>query len=477
MEKWIGCTVSVDCGPLHGTYQGEVSKINTEQQILILKKAFLNGAPHPDGNVTIVWEMINDLSILKTAEENKETKPATSKIQVRKPVAKRMDRSVSENIVASRVMPKNCVMNRMAMPQSSSSHNLGELASKSVSVPIENSTIQNSYQASSSTPNKKDRPRQNRWIDRNEACFGEPVDNIMHKEFDFEKNLALFNKKAVYDEINAQKPDLVKQTDKPVNYRHNENVLESSPMRLRQISVPAACGKKEYVTDSGVVVPCITSDLRRAIFDFSEDYGYTFKRQCEIMGRASTELIIQLLGGARRLNPQNSHQKPLVVVMCGCNRAGAMGLNTARQLASHGVDTVVHLNREFLATHVVSQEFSLYHLTGQKSTTRVEDLPSGAVDLVVVALASDSSCQIDTSILSWIMECRAPLLSLDPPASGTPGIPVKLSVIPPLPLPHCENNGRLYMVNLAIPEKVYIQVGVNYKSPFGPKFVIPLHKN
>ncbi|XP_039299825.1 enhancer of mRNA-decapping protein 3-like [Nilaparvata lugens] len=207
-QQWIGCTVSVDCGPLHGTYQGEVNKINKEQQILILKKAFLNGAPHPDGNVTIMWEMIKNLSILKTAEENKETKPATSRVQVRKPVAKRMDRSVSENIVASRSMPKNCVMNRMTMPQSSSSHNLGELATKAT-VPTDFSASQNSYQAGT-TPNKKDRPRQNsRWVDKNEACFGEPVDNIMHKEFDFEKNLALFNKKAVYDEINAQKPDLV----------------------------------------------------------------------------------------------------------------------------------------------------------------------------------------------------------------------------------------------------------------------------
>lgn len=43
------------------------------------------------------------------------------------------------------------------------------------------------------TPSKKDRFRQ-RWSERDEACFGTPIDNILDQDFDFEKNLALFNK-------------------------------------------------------------------------------------------------------------------------------------------------------------------------------------------------------------------------------------------------------------------------------------------
>lgn len=41
--------------------------------------------------------------------------------------------------------------------------------------------------------------------------FGTPVDDpLMDEEFDFEKNLALFDKQAIWDKIDAnQKPDLV----------------------------------------------------------------------------------------------------------------------------------------------------------------------------------------------------------------------------------------------------------------------------
>jgi hypothetical protein len=43
------------------------------------------------------------------------------------------------------------------------------------------------------TPSKKDRFRQ-RWSERDEACFGTPIESILDQDFDFEKNLALFNK-------------------------------------------------------------------------------------------------------------------------------------------------------------------------------------------------------------------------------------------------------------------------------------------
>ena len=35
--------------------------------------------------------------------------------------------------------------------------------------------------------------------------------------------------------------------------------------------------------------------------------------------------------------------------------------------------------------------------------------------------------------------------------------------------------GKLYLVNMAIPTKVYKDVGINYASPFGAKTFITLH--
>lgn len=60
-------------------------------------------------------------------------------------------------------------------------------------------------------------------------------------EFDFESNLALFNKKKVFKEMEDENPELVKvELKKPQKYRHDENVLASKPATLKQIQVDGA---------------------------------------------------------------------------------------------------------------------------------------------------------------------------------------------------------------------------------------------
>ena len=40
---------------------------------------------------------------------------------------------------------------------------------------------------------------------------------------------------------------------------------------------------------------------------------------------------------------------------------------------------------------------------------------------------------------------------------------------------HYVQAGKLYLVNLGIPRNIYKEVGIKFSSPFGAKFVIPLH--
>ena len=67
--------------------------------------------------------------------------------------------------------------------------------------------------AKMSTPiNKKDKLK-GRWTKdwRNEACFGSPLNDVINKDFDFEKNLALFDKQALWNKLNnSQKPDVLR---------------------------------------------------------------------------------------------------------------------------------------------------------------------------------------------------------------------------------------------------------------------------
>ena len=73
-----------------------------------------------------------------------------------------------------------------------------------------------------------------------------------------------------------------------------------------------------------------------------------------------------------RLNPCNSHQLPMAVILCGLSRSGVVGLATARHLASHGVRTIVYIPDLPLYPPEIAKEFKLYKLTAQKWTTNAK---------------------------------------------------------------------------------------------------------
>lgn len=497
--------VSVTCKNDCGTYQGQISAVTGTTITLV--KAFHNGVPHHEPEVRINALDIEDLQLI-------DSKPnitnGQSTVTVAKPVAKRAGRSVSISectalTQSGTVGVQNTNNKQQPQLQNTQQSNLTNSSSKSKPIDIESSStsaaamMMKSFGASASigehtntmykngTPNKKDKCKM-KWKD--EACFGMSMDQqSMLQDFDFEKNLALFNKEAVWEEINAsQRPDVVHQTDQcrrqqVQKYRHDENVIATLPTAFRQIVVPAP-DSREYVTDDGLVVPSVTHELRRQLYAAAERRGLSEERQTELMGRAATEMALQLLGGGHRLNPHNTHQWPTVVVLCGGHRQGAIGVNTARQLAGHGVNTVVYTSVPAPEQHTALRaEYNLYKHTKNKWTHIVSGLPQTA-DLIIVALYSseendpcNSSCVVHQQLIDWTNQNRAPVLALDPPSHGTPGIHTKFSLLSVLPLAHSAENGKLYLCNLGYPLKVYKDVGIKYRSPFGPKFVIPLHPN
>lgn len=207
-----------------------------------------------------------------------------------KPVAKRMGRSISmcensTNVNKNCVIQNNLHMNHVNMTQVKQTTNVET-----------NENHENTNLNKNNTPLKKEKWKK-KW--RDEACFGNSVESSI-PDFDFEKNLALFNKQKVWEEINLTKPDVLQSTGGVRNkstqkYRHDENVIQTNPTALRQIIVPAPDGK-EYVTDDGLIIPSITYELRRQLFSAAERRGLSCEKQVELMGRAATEVAIQLLG-------------------------------------------------------------------------------------------------------------------------------------------------------------------------------------
>ncbi|XP_076676516.1 enhancer of mRNA-decapping protein 3 [Andrena cerasifolii] len=466
-EQFVGCTVSVKCTEDVGTYQGQIVDLNKDY--VTLSKAFCNGVPHNSSIVVLSTKDILNIEFISLNEavsNMSDNNQAQNKVTVKRPIAKRAGRSFSESVPSTTQSTSSQTQSNFKKPD----NNPQPPAEQPVNGKLSLADI-------AGKPIQKRLTHRQRALERDENTFGTPIDQSIDQDFDFEKNLALFNKEAVWQEINSLKPDIVRQSENNRGtagiYRHDENIIVSEPTVFRQITVPSA-GEKEYVTDNGLVIPSITLNLHRQLIGAADRLGISWERRVELLGRAGSEIILQLLGGSHRLNPNNAHQWPTVVALCGPHRSGAAGVNCARQLSSHGVKTIVFVeNSEDV---FLLQELSLYKLTGNKVETKVKNLPS-MVDLILVALCDENSTKMTTPIARWANSNRAPILAVEPPATGTPGILSKFSLLGGLPLAHSVDNGRLYLCNLALPDRVYADVGITYRSPFGPKFVIPLHSN
>ena len=466
-EQFVGCTVSVKCAEDVGTYQGQIVDLNKDY--VTLSKAFCNGVPHNSSIVVLSTKDILNIEFISLNEavsNVSDNNQAQNKVTVKRPIAKRAGRSFSESVPSTTQSTSSQTQSNFKKPD----NNAQPPAEQPINGKLSLADI-------AGKPIQKRLTHRQRALERDENTFGTPIDQSIDQDFDFEKNLALFNKEAVWQEINSLKPDIVRQSENNRGtagiYRHDENIIVSEPTVFRQITVPSA-GEKEYVTDNGLVIPSITLNLHRQLIGAADRLGISWERRVELLGRAGSEIILQLLGGSHRLNPNNAHQWPTVVALCGPHRSGAAGVNCARQLSSHGVKTIVFVeNSEDV---FLLQELSLYKLTGNKVETKVKNLPS-MVDLILVALCDENSTKMTTPIARWANSNRAPILAVEPPATGTPGILSKFSLLGGLPLAHSVDNGRLYLCNLALPDRVYADVGITYRSPFGPKFVIPLHSN
>lgn len=308
-------------------------------------------------------------------------------------------------------------------------------------------------------------------------------DDFSEEDFDFEGNLALFDKKEIFKEIDNenifgtksnQKPDLVRQLHKPEEkYRHDENVIDSMLMQFRNVQLEFK-PKQEYTTEEpGIIIPSIPQSLRNRIQNLASDHGHTRERQNDFLARGASELAINLLGGSRRLSPKNLHQWPRVTIICDEPynfRQSEIGLSTARQLASHGLKVMVYVKTSSHSDKP-SKELELFTATGNDFTGNVKDL--FASDLVIMSV---SSMNQNSQIIRYVQENRAPVMAIDPPATGISEITIRNAVLPILPFDDIHNTcGKLHLVNICISEKFFKDAGIKYSPIFGSKFIIPLH--
>lgn len=157
------------------------------------------------------------------------------------------------------------------------------------------------------TPRKADRHQQQQQL-RNHDCFNDS--EVFDDDFDFEKNLALFDKQAVFEQIEKESENGVcnhngRAGHSDPKYRCDENILQGSKVTYRQIkllngSLKRDCVNKEYTTDSGLVIPSVSVEVRERLLSLAAKYGFSNERIIEMAGRSASEMVFQLLGGNNR---------------------------------------------------------------------------------------------------------------------------------------------------------------------------------
>ncbi|KOB71171.1 Enhancer of mRNA-decapping protein 3 [Operophtera brumata] len=124
------------------------------------------------------------------------------------------------------------------------------------------------------------------------ACFGDAAEPALDDNFDFEGNLALFDKRAIWASMRHSKPDLVRTADDS-KFRHDENVLGPAAVR-RAMRVPDELrGPMDYVTDEGVTVPAVAPALRKQLWEGLQRHGLV-DFALAMVSRAACDVALRL---------------------------------------------------------------------------------------------------------------------------------------------------------------------------------------
>ncbi|CAG5020100.1 unnamed protein product [Parnassius apollo] len=441
MSNWVGYAVSVNCGEPLGCYQGTI--LETDGSTITLTKAFRNGFPYPKSQVTLNAADIKDLKIIEESRPEP-VQQTHSTVAVTKSNKKGQRATVCENLQANPSNVTSAVNNQQntsnvnqtnASKGITSTRSTGQGPTRSKPIDIQGSRInKNSNHAGcqagswgaggaggtggggGSTPGGRGRGgAQEKARRRNEACFGDAADPALLDDFDFEGNLALFDKQ--------------RRRAGGGRLRHDESVLGAGPGAgaARALVLPDELrGPLDYRTDDGVLLPSATSALRRSLWTALRESSPAAALCAHVlMARACADVALRLVGGGRRLDARNAHQAPVCVALAGAHRTGAAAVLAARLLHAHAARAHVLPAGDPVAAancSLLQRELAEFKLNGGKVVSCTDALPSP--DLVIIALHDPQEPHEPEQYeeaLRWVSVSRGAVVALEPPGEGGEG--------------------------------------------------------
>lgn len=220
---WLGSIVSINCGDSLGVYQGRVSAVDQVSQTISLTRPFHNGVKCLVPEVTFRAGDITELKILEIPGpgENQhfgdlhQTEFGPSGVGFQVGINQNGTGRLVRKPASSSTAPQSIPRRIEGRSQEAAISPQQQQCSKSYVdrhvEPVSQSKSfrrrHNSWSSSSRHPNqatpKKSGLKNGQMKNKDDECFGDDIEEIPDTDFDFEGNLALFDKAAVFEEIDT----------------------------------------------------------------------------------------------------------------------------------------------------------------------------------------------------------------------------------------------------------------------------------
>lgn len=327
----------------------------------------------------------------------------------------------------------------------------------------------------------------------------------INNEFDFEANLAMFDKKSVFADFHKQDSGVTRLVDhnkKKEKYDNDEMIINAQDNWDnigRKDSVKPSVLSKDYpdlhfVNPYNSALVAATPIQLLEIERFLETLGLSSELVNEVCATNLAKLIIKnVLGDSTRLsNKKNHNLPPLVLLLIGSTRCGSRALATGRHLSNHGIRVlafVINHDDESLQLQIKIFENSGGKVIYQKTSTLFDVINNqldSPVELIVDGLQGYDDHLDDVfynnkpqllNLISWLNQPQQArkIMALDLP-SGIDGgsgmvaqekyrINCKWCISMGLPITGlllAYKNGNLekgdvvhYLIDVGIPNKVY----------------------
>uniref|UniRef100_A0A914XIN4 Lsm14-like N-terminal domain-containing protein n=1 Tax=Plectus sambesii TaxID=2011161 RepID=A0A914XIN4_9BILA len=508
----IGALISVECGEL-GVYQGKILGVNDADQSITLERPFHNGTPHPLPTVTLAAEDMVAVKILKLPGEfaapNLIAAPRvrTVRPQVPQPAVyasanravrpQRMPKCAASLVQSSSGVPSQPRPPRMdglgfiAISQNASSSNIQQLQQQQQppnKSPSGRKPVSASLSLSRGPPAKGsftdrgpcgipelDSKEPVRVSNRNRD-LGDAIDrDLMQTDFDFEANLALFDKNQY---CNSSDDGMNGAPVKSKNFRHDENIV-GDPDRVYSWTKTTSNGRShagiepltsciqsstEIMTVDGVSMPAVSAeDKVRLMAEAEQQFGVDVV-VAVVADRFSQCIFEEIERSAVMVSTA-------VVLISGDAVASRIAARVASHLANRRCDTVVYGFNGVAPVDHASVRFATS--AGQMPTARDVQLVISVCDWAKFGQRLNTP----RWLRSWLtsLSSSACVLSLDstlPLSSSDP--PRQVVVMVTCPTDGADRQGDdALVIDIGLPFD-FIDQSDALASAFGTKFVVQL---